>query len=275
MNADRKLIADLAGRLLADVAGAQPLVQSITNYVSMDLAANALLAIGASPVMVRAPEESVELAPALGALVINIGTLTKLAADQMEAAATGAHMHGRPWLLDPVGAGALSLRDATVFRLLRHRPAIIRGNASEIIAVARIAGLTVDTAAPRGVDSTSTSGEAEASAIKLARHCQCAVVATGLVDVVTDGQHTIRINNGSLMMTRVTALGCSLSSVMGAFLAVARSPFEAAIAATIVYAIAGEIAAEKSEGPASFRTAFLDMLYLLRASDIQARLRLI
>lgn len=275
MKTDRKAIADLAGALLADVAGAQPLVQSITNYVSMDLAANALLAIGASPVMVRAPEESAELAPALGALVINIGTLTKSSADQMEAAATAARMHARPWLLDPVGAGALSMRDATVMRLLRHRPAIIRGNASEIIAVARILGLTVDTAAPRGVDSTSTSGDAESSAIKLAHHCQCAVVATGAADVVTDGQTTIRINNGSTMMTRVTALGCSLSSVMGAFLAVARTPFEAAIAATIVYAIAGEIAAEKSEGPASFRTAFLDMLHGLRASDIQTRLRLV
>ena len=272
---ERQEIAKQAARLLEDVAVEQPLVQSITNFVAMDIAANALLALGASPIMVRDAEESAELAPAIGALVINIGTLTREAADQMEAATTSARVHGKPWLLDPVGAGGLTLRNRTSTRLLRHRPAIVRGNGSEIIALARHQGLTFVSGAPRGVDSTSEYTDAENAAQKFARQNLCTVVATGAIDIVTNGERTIRIANGAPMMARVTALGCSLSSVMGAFLAVAPSPFDAALAATIVYGVAGEMASEKAEGPASFRTLFLDTLYALRGSDIQSRLKMV
>lgn len=273
MTADRDQAATLAGRLLEDIAESQPLVQCITNFVSMDISANALLAIGASPLMARAPEESIELAKMIDALVVNTGTLSATAVRAMDVAATAAHSHGKPWLLDPVGAGPLTFRNQAIASLLRHRPSIIRGNGSEIIAVARLMGLTQDTANPRGVDSTSTHLEAEASAIKLARHCLCTVAATGAVDFITDGHASIKIANGSSLMTRVTALGCSLSAVMGGFLGVAK-PLDAAIAAIAIYAIAGEIAAARCEGPASFRTAFLDTLYNLKASDIHARLKL-
>lgn len=273
MKTDRNSLAAMAGQTLAAIADRKPLVQSITNYVSMDIAANALLAIGASPIMVRAPEESAELAPALDALVINTGTLTSTAAQQMDAAATAAHAHGKPWLLDPVGAGGLTLRNQTIIRLLRHRPAIIRGNSSEIIAVARLQGLTTDTARPRGVDSTSSSLAAEASAVTLARHALCTVVATGEIDIVTDGQTTIKLANGAPVMTRVTALGCSLSAVMGACLATA-APLQAAVSAIAIYGVCGEIAATQSRGPASFRVAFLDMLYNLKPADLQERLKL-
>ena len=146
------LAAEVA-RLLADLRATRPLVQAVTNFVSMDVAANALLAIGASPAMVHAPEEADEFIALANALVVNIGTLSKSFVLSMEAAALAAHMHGRPWVLDPVGAGATRFRDEAVKQLLRHRPAVIRGNASEILSVARIAGLHRDDTAPKGVDS--------------------------------------------------------------------------------------------------------------------------
>lgn len=262
-----------AGRLLEAVRAARPLVQNITNFVSMDIAANALLAVGASPAMIHAPEESSEFTPRADALVINVGTLSVEATRSMEHAATTARLHGTPWLLDPVAAGVLTFRDDVIQRLLRHRPSIIRGNASEIIAVARAAGLTDNMAAPRGVDSAHGADEAAALAEKLARHCFCTVVATGETDVVSDGTTLVRIANGAAIMPRVTALGCSMSSVMGAFLAVAPTPFDAALGATALYGVAGELAAAQAKGPGSFRVAFIDMLDSIQPADILKTLR--
>ncbi len=273
MGKDTAALAAMSGKLLEAVSRARPLVQNITNFVSMDIAANALLAIGASPAMVHAPEESPEFSKFINALVINIGTLSAVAADSMEVAAQAAQRNKKPWLLDPVGAGGLTLRNETVKRLLPYRPTIIRGNASEIIGVTRILGLTDNSAAPRGVDSTSSADDVEANAIALARHCQCTVVATGDIDIVSDGERIARIANGTPMMTRVTALGCSLSSVTGAFMAVGEHPFDAAVATLAVYGVAGEMALENAAGPASFRVAFLDILHTIRATDIHARLR--
>ena len=267
-------IEELTGRLLTEVAAQRPLVQNITNFVSMDIAANALLAIGASPVMVFAPEELPELSPHIHALVINTGTLSAQGAHAMEVAAIAAHSNRKPWLLDPVGAGGLNFRNDTVLRLVRHKPAIVRGNASEIIAVARILDLTHNMASPRGVDSTNATSDAETSASLLARHLNCTIVATGAIDLVTDGKRLARLANGDPIMTRVTALGCSLSSVMGAFLGVANDPFEAAIAAVTLYGVSGDMARAQSNGPASFRVAFLDMLANIRAAEFANRVKL-
>jgi hydroxyethylthiazole kinase len=274
VNRERDALARTSGALLTRVGEVRPLVQSITNYVSMDIAANALLAIGASPAMVHAPEETPDFARIIDALAINLGTLSQQAADSMEIAARAALANGKRWLIDPVGAGGLAFRDATLMRLLPHRPHILRGNGSEIIAVARMLGLTDHHSTPRGVDSTSKHHEVEETAADLARHCQCCIVATGDIDIVTDGARMARIANGTPMMTRVTALGCSLSSVTAAFLAVADSPFDAAVAALAAYGVAGDIAIEQAAGPASFRVAFLDTLYNLRAADIEKRLRI-
>lgn len=274
MNIDAKALALRAGELLDEVRANRPLVQNITNFVSMDIAANALLALGASPAMIHAPEETDEFIAIADALVINVGTLSALSAVSMDKAASAARMHGKPWLLDPVAAGLLTFRDDAIRRLLRHRPAIIRGNASEIMAVARIAGLTQDVATPHGVDNRHQASEAQALAVKLARHCFCAVAATGAVDIVTDGKTIVRLGNGSPLAPRVTALGCSMSSVMAAYLALAE-PFEAALGATILYGVVGEMAGENARGPASFRTAFLDTLFSIGASDLSARIKVI
>lgn len=270
----REAIAREAGALLGAVRVAHPLVQMVTNYVSMDIAANVLLAAGAAPAMVFAPEESPDFVPKTSALVVNTGTLSAPAAQAMEVATTVARAHGVPWVLDPVGAGGTKFRDETIGKLLRHRPTVIRGNASEIMAVARLAGLTQEAGAPRGVDSAHTTAQVEELAQKLARHCLCVVAATGEIDVVTDGRAMARLANGSPLMTKVTALGCALTGYVGAFIGAGGEPFGATLGALAAYAIAGDIAAEQATGPASFRTAFIDALYALEEEQVAARLRL-
>jgi hydroxyethylthiazole kinase len=269
MDNNRTEIAERTASLLEALRAARPLVHNIANYVSMDVAANALLAIGASPAMVHAREEVAEFLGLSGALVINIGTLSTPWIESMVIAAEAAARQHKPWVLDPVGAGPTKLRNETVKSLLPHKPTIIRGNASEIMAVAGGAGVV-----PKGVDSANTTQEALAFAVSLAEHEGCIVVATGAVDVVTDGRQVVKLANGSPLMAKVTALGCALSAITGAFAAVASDAFEAAVAATAVYGIAGEIAADKAAHPGSYRVAFLDALDAIGTEDIKKRLSL-
>lgn len=264
-----------AGRLLEAMRAQRPLVQNITNFVSMDVAANALLAVGASPAMVHAPEETPEFVAFSGALVVNIGTLSAPWVEAMHVAASSAHTLGKPWALDPVGAGATTFRNHVVEHLLALQPRLIRGNASEIMAVAKIAGVGGEGARPKGVDSANATSEAEAVAVALAAKLGCVVAATGAVDFITDGARSLRLANGSPLMERVTALGCALTGVCGAFLAVEGDAFAATAAAIAVYGVAGELAAERCKGPGSFRVAFLDRLACVSEEDLAARLKVI
>ncbi len=260
-------------RLVNKLRAERPLVQAVTNYVSMDVAANALLAIGASPAMVHAPEEVEDFVAIASALVINIGTLSKDWVVGMEAAAGAATRLGKPWVLDPVGVGATRYRDATTAKLLGLKPTIVRGNASEIMASARAAGLSDEAAAPKGVDSAHGTDAARASALALARHQNCIVAATGAVDLVTDGERVIEIANGSPLMSKVTALGCALSGIVAAFAAIEADKLMATVAALGVFGVAGEMAAEMAERPGSFRVEFLDALDEVGEEEILERLK--
>lgn len=270
---DRDSIARDSAALLAQMRATRPLVQVITNFVSMDMAANVLLALGAAPAMVHAPEETPDFVRKAAALVINTGTLSAASAQAMDVATAAARTHGVPWVLDPVGAGGSAFRDATIANLLRRRPQVIRGNASEIMAVARIAGLTQAAGAPRGPESTHATDEVAELAQRLARHALCTVAATGAVDFITDGRRNLRLANGSPLMTRVTALGCGLTGFIGAMLGTGENAFAATQAALATYAIAGDIAAEQADAPGSFRVAFIDALYRLDETQILNRLR--
>jgi hydroxyethylthiazole kinase len=270
---DTQSHADECVRLLARLRASRPLVQAVTNFVSMDIAANALLAIGASPAMIHAPEEVEEFVALASALVVNIGTLSTSFLTGMIAAAAAADRIGRPWVLDPVGAGATRFRNDAILQLLSHRPAAIRGNASEIISVARIAGLHDDLATPKGVDSAHETDAARDSAIALARRFNCAVAATGAVDLVTDGERLVLLRNGSPMMAQVTAVGCALSGIVAAFLALTPDRYAATAAAIAIYGVVGEMAAERAAGPGSFRVAFVDGLDAVNGDDIRRRLR--
>jgi hydroxyethylthiazole kinase len=250
-----------AGAPLLAVREKRPLIQCVTNFVSMDLVANALHALGASPAMSSAPEEAEEFAARADAIVCNIGTLSRDRVESLEAVAAAAQRNRKPWVLDPVGVGATGFRNRTALDLLRHKPAIIRGNASEIMALAKLAGVAGPDATPRGVDAAHDADAAISAAIALAIARDCVVIATGRVDVVTDGARVVRIASGSPVMARVTAMGCALSATAAAFLAVTDDRLAAGVAAAAVFGVAGQLAGAEGVGPGAFRVDFLDRLY--------------
>jgi hydroxyethylthiazole kinase len=246
-----------------------PLVHNITNFVAMDVTANCLLALGASPAMVHAEEEVEEFVAIARALVVNIGTLSPPWVAAMAQAAERARALGRPWVLDPVGAGATSYRTRTALELIELRPTVIRGNASEILALAgAAAGPT------KGVDSTHGTDEAVGAAARLARSSGAVVAVTGAIDRITDGASWREVGNGHPRMTRVTALGCAASAVIGAFLTVEPDPLEAAARALAIFGLAGERAAAAAAGPGSLRWRLLDELALLDEATVRAGVKI-
>lgn len=254
-HSDHQALAQHSQDLLAAVRRDAPLVQCLTNFVSMNYAANAVLAIGASPAMVHAEQEAPEFARFAGAVVINIGTLSAPWLRSMLLTAQAVGETGTPWVLDPVAHHATAFRRDAIQRLLDLKPAIIRGNASEIIALA--GGLSTG----KGVDARDAVAHAEQSARDIATQRQTVVAVTGETDYVTDGARAVHIAGGSPLMPRVTATGCALSAVVGAFAAVSKADaFAAAVAALSCFGIAGRRAAVHAEGPGSFAWRFLDAL---------------
>lgn len=232
-----------------------PLVHNITNYVAMNIAANALLAIGASPLMSFCKEEMEEIVSISSSLVINIGCLDQNEIEGMHAAAATAHKLGKPWVLDPVGAGASTLRTQTSMELIRkYKPAIIRGNASEIMC---LAGEEIKS---KGVDSSASSSSAIEAAKSLALSTGAVVSVSGETDYITDGTRVGTIANGSPLMPKVTALGCTASAVTGAFAAISNDYFNAALNAMALMGVAGELAAEDCPGTGTLALRFIDNL---------------
>ncbi len=245
-----------------------PLIHNITNYVVMNITANALLAIGASPVMAHAPEEVEEMTSIGKALVLNLGTLSTPWIEAMLKAGRTAVRNGIPIVLDPVGSGATQFRTRTAQQLLQATPpSIIRGNASEIRS------LVLDEQCTKGVDSTHTPEETLDAARTLSERCGCVVSVSGATDIIVEKGRIIKTLNGHPLMPRITGMGCVATAITAAFAAVDPSRFHAAANAMSLMGIAGEIAAERSSGPASFEVAFIDALYNLSESDIQLRLK--
>ena len=255
----------------AAVRAQSPLVHCITNYVAMEFNANALLAVGASPLMSFCPEEMKEIAAIASALVVNIGCLDRQEIEAMKLAADAMSRLGKPWVLDPVGAGASRIRTETCLRLIRdYCPAIIRGNASEILV---LAGSTI---VSRGVDSSASSGDAVEAARALARETGAVVSVSGAVDYITDGERVGTVHNGSPLMSRITAMGCTASALTGAFAAVQPDAFQAAWSAMALMGLAGDLAASRLTpdlGTGTMSVAFLDALSTFDAAAAVALLR--
>lgn len=265
-------LVEAAVQGLVELRRQRPLVHNITNYVAMDISANALLAIGASPVMAHAAAEVREMVALAGALVLNIGTLSPHWIEAMFAAGHEAEGRHIPIVLDPVGAGATRLRTETARRLLAEvKPTIVRGNASEVLSLAQGGGTT------RGVDSLHGSDAARDTAIAIAQQSGAVLAVTGAEDFITDGERRVRVSNGHPSMTRVTGTGCTASALVGAFAAVLPDPLVAATAALTVYGIAGELAAVGDPGPGTYRVRLIDALAAITADEVQryARISLI
>jgi hydroxyethylthiazole kinase len=246
-----------------------PLVHNITNYVVMNSTANALLAVGASPVMAHAIEEIEDIVTISSSLVINMGTLSEKWIDSMLLAVKKAKEINTPFVFDPVGAGASKYRTETALKIMATAtPDVIRGNASEIMVLAQQAIST------KGVDSTRLSEDAVSGAVELSKKLNNTVVVSGEVDYIITGNKISTISNGNTLMSKVTGMGCSATSIIGACIAIESDIHLACTTAMAIMGIAGDMATELSKGPGSFQVNFLDSLYLLTGDIIKERIKL-
>jgi hydroxyethylthiazole kinase len=255
--------------LLTNIRLKGPLVHNITNYVVMNSTANALLAIGASPVMAHAAEEVEDIVSVSSSLVINMGTLSDKWVDSMILAAKKARKVNTPFVFDPVGIGASKYRTETALKIIKTAtPNVIRGNASEIMALAQ------RTNNSKGVDSTIQAEDAVEGAIMLSKKLNNTVVISGAIDYIITGDVITKISNGSPLMTKVTGMGCTSTAIIGACIAVEPNMHLASTAAMAIMGIAGDGAAKLSKGPGSFQVNFTDCLYLMSSEIIKKEIKL-
>ncbi|MDY2777140.1 MAG: hydroxyethylthiazole kinase [Collinsella sp.] len=267
--------ADLAAAL-DRVRSSVPLVHCITNYVTVNDCANALLACGGSPIMSDEPEDVSDITSICGGLVINIGTLNKRSIESMRVAGARAAELERAIVLDPVGAGASTLRTRTASEMVDTLPvSVVRGNMSEIKALAGSSattrGVDVD---PGDVVTDENLAESAAFARALAAKLDAIVAITGAIDIVADADRSVAIRNGVALMGKITGAGCMLSCLVGAYVtANPQDRFAAVVAAIAGEGLAGQMASERMtslDGNASFRTYLLDALYNMDAAQLAA-----
>ncbi|MEJ2719178.1 MAG: hydroxyethylthiazole kinase [Deltaproteobacteria bacterium] len=258
-----------AAEILRQVRASRPVVHNITNYVVMNSTANVLLAMGASPIMAHAPEEVAEVVGLANSVVINIGTLSKSWIESMVLGSRVCHIAGKPFVLDPVGAGATKLRTRTATQIIEAAtPTVIRGNASEIMALSPEGGIT------RGVDAVHHVDDACDAAHSIARALGTVVAVTGERDVVTDGNRSLVITGGHALLGYVTGTGCAASVVVGAFISQGSDPVEGTAAALAFFGLAGEWAAREADAPGSFWVKMLDALYAISPQDLESQARI-
>lgn len=255
-----------AAQHFAAVGNNAPLVQCMTNAVVMNFTANTLAAFGCAPAMVDIPEEAGAFTRAASALLINLGTPYAEQREAMLESAPVAAETKTPWVLDPVAVGALPVRTRLAADLLAHNPTAVRGNPSEIMALAGTGS------GGRGVDATDAADDALDAAHALAGRYASVVAVSGATDLVTDGDTDVRLSNGHGLLTAITGGGCALGALTCAFLAANPSnALHAVASATSAYTIAAELAAEDAAGPGTFAARLLDALNGLDAATIQAR----
>lgn len=268
-------IEDIKGNLknsLENVRKNNPLTHCITNSVTINDCANAVLAIGGSPIMAEDEEEMEEVVEIADVLVINIGKLSKEQIKAMNASAAHATKTNTPIVLDPVGAGISQLRNNTIKYLVENNNiTAIRGNISEIKAIANIVGLLNTESAAKGVDVSEDdiisrdNLEINGNLVKeLAKKLDTIVIASGPLDIISNGETIVVLDNGDEMMPLITGSGCMLTSIVGSCVAV-NDPFEGSILASIAMSLAGEKARKQVDendlGTGSFRTFIIDYLY--------------
>jgi hydroxyethylthiazole kinase len=257
------------GATLGIVRERKPLVHNITNYVVMNETANAILALGALPVMAHAKEEVAEMVGLAGALVLNIGTLSEQWIESMLAAGKAANEHAVPVVLDPVGAGATDYRTRTAQRLLDEiEIAVLRGNPGE---VGTLVGVEAEV---RGVESVDAGGDPAELARSAARTLGLVASVTGPVDHVSDGERVVAVSNGHALLASITGTGCISTALTGCFLAGKEDPLEAAVEALVAIGVAGEDAAAGASGPGSFHVLLYDALAALDPSTLTSRARI-
>lgn len=265
-----KFLREKIQAVVERVRAENPMAPSITNTVTQDFVANAQLAVGGSAAMIYLPDEGETMAQISPAVYLNVGTLQPFYAETIPRTLRALKKFSTPYVLDPVAIGIGALRTELLSQMKNFPPAVIRGNASEIIALAKLWGLT-DSAAgkTRGVDSTDSVSAAKLSAIALAKFTGGAVAVSGAEDLVTDGKVIAYSAGGSPMLSKVTGGGCALGGVMAIYAAVAQ-PLVAALTGTAIFNCAASTAEKSADAPATFKVKFLDELYKVSAEKVAA-----
>lgn len=243
-----------------------PLVHCLTGAVSAPFVADGLLAAGARPLMTATIGEAPTLVRGADALLVNLAALGEETAAAILPTVAAARDGGRPWVLDPAVVGPAPVRTPLARNLVRHHPGAIRGNASEIRALAGADG------GARGADTRCSSRAVIDDAARLAHDARCVVVVSGELDVITDGQRVIGSTGGDARLTQVTGTGCLLSALVTAFITVA-TPLDAALTAVALMSSAAEDAARKSAGPGSFKVELLDALDRIGPAHLEVSTR--
>lgn len=260
--------------LHARLLEAAPLIQNITNTVVQQFSANVLLAVGAAPAMLDHEADAAQFAALANGLLVNFGTATRQQLLAADAAIRAANARGIPWVLDPVSVGIIDYRTGRIQQAAECHPTVIRGNASEIAALAGTG------AGGRGVDAIDAVDDVLPDAITLSQVSGAIVAVSGpqdaIVEVAQDTVRVARVGGGHPFMPKVIGTGCSLGSLVAAYLAAQRDAagtrlagdFDAAIAAHAHFKLAGQIAGETARGPGSFAVAFLDALHTIQSADL-------
>lgn len=271
MNTD-KLIAEV-GKAIENVRKKKPLVEQVTNYVTINDCANVTLAIGASPVMADGDEEVEGFTEIAQSSVINFGIIDAQPLETLIKAGRAANKNNVPLVFDPVGMGAIKYRDNAILELLEKvHMSVIKGNAGEIMALAGKTGAT------KGVDSLAESTDAIDSAIKVANKYRCVCAVTGKVDIVTDGRYVVKIKNESDILAYITGTGCMIASLVGSFLGAGNSPLISAVSGIMAMSISGEAALEREEkehnGIGTYRTDVMNNIYYFNGDTVKRRAKI-
>jgi len=268
------IITSKVAELLNEVRNKKPLIHNITNYVTVNDCANAVLAIGASPIMADDIVEAADITAISSALVINIGTLNQRTVEAMLSSAQKANELGIPIVFDPVGAGASDMRNNTTELFLANtKISVLRGNMSEI---SFIAGLDSTT---KGVDASEkdiNSKDGVAIASTVSNRLGCVVAITGATDIICDGERVVTISNGHKMLSKVTGTGCMATALVGSFCGATEDYFAAAIGGIASMGIAGELAFENAgdKGTGSFHISIIDAISKLTENVVLERAKI-
>lgn len=262
-----RLIEDLC-EAIVNLRDKKPLIEQVTNYVTINDCANVTLAIGASPVMGDGFEEVDQMTMISDALVINYGVINGASLKTMIKAGKTANKHNIGIVLDPVGVGATQFRNEAIVDLLTQvHPTIIKGNASEIMS---LSGMNTKS---KGVDSSADSLEAIDAALKVARDHRCVCAVTGRIDIITDGRYIVKIYNESDLLSYITGTGCMITSLAASLLGGGASPLVSAVGGILAMSIAGEEAAirenEENNGIASYREDVMNNIYKFNQYSIR------
>lgn len=275
-----KSIVENITKIVTQLRTDSPLTHCITNTVTVNDCANAVLAIGGSPIMANEPEEAEEMVSIVNSLLINIGTLNKKQIEAMEIAAKTATKLNKAFVLDPVGIGVTNIRNETSLNLIKNtKPTIIRGNLSEIKTLANLYGILDECTQAKGVDVADSdiinedTLESNAIIVKnIAKKLDTTIAVSGPIDIISDGDEIYAISNGDKMMSQITGSGCMLGCILASYNAIT-TPLLAAITATVVMGIAGEIASKtvkvNNKGTGSFRTELINELSKINDQTVQ------